>query len=165
MVLTELWVLIKDVFIYIVKYALPIAALVISGLSFRDSRKANKVRGRLNEVEEKLKNFELEEKEREREEATKACVEARVVKISKGNYKMKVWNSGKATAYNVDFETQPEYEKMVFKEKVPFEFLEPGKSFEEHVLVYMGTPRKFNLTTHWLDSQGKSHFKDQILSV
>lgn len=161
MVLTELWILIKDVFIYIVKYPLPIAAIVISGLSYRDSKKANKIRGRLNEVEEKLKNFEREEKEREREEATKACVEARVVKISKGKYKMKVWNSGKATAYNVNFQTQPEYENMV----LPYEFLEPGKSFEEHVLVYMGTPRKFNLTTNWVDNQGNPHSKDQILSV
>lgn len=161
----ELWLQFKEFFIDLVKYGFPTVALVLSILSYRDSRKANKVQDRLNQVEEKLKKYELEEKEKEREEATKACVEARVMKISKGMYKMKVWNSGKATAYNIDFNIPEEYKGMIWRDKVPYEFLESGKSFEEHVLVHHDTPNKFKVTTTWTDKQGNPYSKEQIVTI
>lgn len=161
----EIWLQFKEFFIDFVKYGFPTVALGLSIVAYIDSRKANKVKDRLNEVEEKLKKYELEEKEKEREEAAKACVEARVMKISKGNYTMKVWSSGKATAYNVDFKIPNEYKGMVRREKVPFEFLESGKNFEEHVMVYNGTPSKFKVTTTWTDEQGIPYSKEQIVTV
>jgi hypothetical protein len=159
---SEIWLQFKEVFGYFVQYGVPAVALVFAFLSYKDSRKANKIQSRLIEVEEKLKKYELEEKEKQREEATQACVEARVVNISKGKYRLKVWNSGRATAYNVDFNIPEEYKVMVRREKVPYEFLESGKSFEEHVIVYSGTPSKFTVTTVWNDKQGNSYSKEQI---
>lgn len=161
----ELWLQFKEFFIDLVKYVFPTVALGLSILSYRDSRKANNVQDRLNEVEEKLKKYELEEKEKEREEATKACIEVRVMKISKGDYRMKIWNSGKATAYNVDFMIPEENKGMVWRDKVPYEFLESGKSFEEHVMVHSGTPNKFKVTTIWLDKKGISYSKEQIVTI
>lgn len=161
----ELWLQFKELFIDLVKYGFPTVALVLSIFSYRDSRKANKVQDRLNELEEKLKKYELEDKEKEREDATKACVEARVMKISKGNYRMKVWNSGKGTAYNVDFRIPEEIKSMVWRGKVPYEFLESGKNFEELVMVHYGTPNKFKVTTTWTDAQGNPYSKEQIVTV
>jgi len=161
----QLLLLFKEFFIDLVKYGFPTIALGLSMLSYRDSRKANKVKEQLNEVEEKLKKYILEEKEKEREEETKACIEARVIRISKGSYKMKVWNSGKAIAYNVDFIIPNEYKGMVWRDKVPYEFLESGKNFEEHVLVHNGTPNKFKITTTWTDKQGSPFSKEQIVTV
>jgi hypothetical protein len=163
--LAELWLKYKEVFNVFVTYCFPTIALGLSIISYRDSRKANKIQGRLNEVEEKLKKYELEEKEKEREEATKACIEARVMNISKNNYRMKVWNSGKGTAYNVDFMIPEEYKGMVWRNKVPYEFLESGKNFEEHVMVHSGTPNKFKVTTTWTDKQGIPYSKEQIVTV
>jgi hypothetical protein len=161
----QIWLQFKDLFTDFVKYLIPVVALGLSIVSLIDSRKASKIQDRLNEVEEKLKKYELEEKEKEREEATKACVEARIINISKGNYKMKVWNSGKATAYNVDFAIPQEYKITIWRDKVPYEFLESGKNFEEHVLVHFGTPDKFKLITTWTDEQGKPFSKEQLLTV
>ena len=161
----ELLLHFKGFLIDLVKYGFPTLALGLSILSYKDSRKTNKVQDRLNDVEEKLKRYELEEKEKEREEATMACVEVRVIKISKGNYRMKVWNSGRATAYNVDFKIPEEYKGMVRRDKVPYEFLESGKNFEEHVLVYDGAPNKFKVTSTWTDKQGIHYSKDQIATV
>lgn len=160
-----LWTQFKDLFTDLVKYGFPTVAIVLSIFSYIDSRKANKMRSRLNEIEEKLKQYELEDKEKKREEETKACIEARIMNISKDNYKMKVWNSGKATAYNVDFLIPLEYKGFVYRDKVPYEFLDPGKSFEEHVMVHQGTPNKFKVTTTWEDKQGGSYNKEQILTV
>lgn len=163
--LVEIWLQFKEFFIDLVKYGFPTVAILLSILSYRDSRKASKVQDRLNEIEEKLKKYELEEKEKEREKANKACVEARVMKISKNNYKMKVWNSGKATAYNVDFKIPEENKGMVWRDKVPYEFLESGKSFEEHVMVHHGTPSKFKVVTIWTDEQGNQYSKEQMVTV
>lgn len=162
---TELWLKFKEFFIDLVKYGFPTIALVMSIFSFRDSRKASKIKDRLNAVEEKLKMYELEDREKERQEATKANIEARIIRISKGKYKMKIWNSGKATAYNVDFNIPEECKGMVWKQKVPYEFLEPGKSFEEIVLVYCGTPEKFKVTTIWNNKDGHECCKEQIVSI
>ncbi|WP_174615471.1 hypothetical protein [Virgibacillus ihumii] len=146
---------------YFVNNWLAILAFIISFLSFMDAKNANKVLNRVQELEEKLKLYELEEKE----EAQKACVEARVVKISKNNYKLKIWNSGKATAFNVDFEVSGLREGNIFKEKVPYEFLEGGKYFEESVMVAAFTVRKFNVKTMWNDKSGDQHHKEQIVSM
>lgn len=163
--LVGLWSQFKGIFIDLVKYGFPTVAIVLSILSYKDSRKANKFRGRLNEIEEKLKKYELEDKEKERQEANKACVEARIMNVARHKYKMKVWNSGKAIAYNVDFEIPPEYKGMIRRDKVPYEFLEPGKNFEEHVIVHSGTPNKLKLTTTWEDEEGTRYSKEQILTV
>jgi hypothetical protein len=154
-----------DLIKLLVNYGIPILALVISIISFIDSKKISKVQSRLSEMEEKLKQYELEEKERERDESTKACVEARVYKISKGEYAMKVWNSGQATAYNVDFSIPDDLKDLVFRHKVPFEMLEPGKSFEEHVVVYMGMPNKFRVKTMWSNNEGNQFKKEQFVTI
>ncbi|MGY5218449.1 MULTISPECIES: hypothetical protein [Clostridium] len=162
---TDLWLSFKVFFVDLVKYGFPTIALGLSVLSFRDSRKAGKMQSRLNKIEERLKKYELEEKEKQREEATKAKIEARVIRVSKGNYRMKIWNSGKAIAYNVDFKIQEEYEGFVGKSKVPYEFLDPGKGFDELVVVCQGTPDKFRVVTTWKDKQGVDYSKEQIVSI
>lgn len=81
----EFWSEIKPYVVNIVLYGFPTIAILISILSFLDSRKANKVQERLHQLEEKLVMFELEEKEKEREEADKASVEARIYNVSRVN--------------------------------------------------------------------------------
>lgn len=66
---------------------------------------------------------------------------------------------------DVDFITQEEYKGMVGRDKVPYGFLESGKSSEEHVMVHSGIPRKFKVTTTWTDKQGDNHSKEQIVMV
>ncbi|MEC0183123.1 hypothetical protein P4H61_16680 [Paenibacillus peoriae] len=165
MELLELWIIFKEIFKDLVVYGFPTVAIIISILSYIDSRKAEKIQKRIIVLEEKLKQYDLEEKEKARAEETMACVEVRIVNISKSKYKIKFWNSGKAVAYKVDFEIPVEVEAVVFKDKVPYEFLEPGKSFEENIVVHMGTPRKFKVITKWEDIQGESHSKEQIVTI
>lgn len=155
----------KAVFNAVVKYGLSFLTLFLSILSFLDSRKANKVQERLNKIEEKLMIYELEEKELERKEATKAYVEARVMHVSRNSYRLKVWNSGKSTAYKVDFKVPDEPEVIILRNKVPYEFLETGKGFEENMLVHSGTPPKFKIITMWEDDGNQRFSKEQIVSI
>lgn len=154
----------KDVLDMVVNYGLPSVAIAISAFSLHESRKATKVQLRLNKIEEKLKKYELEEKEKEREAADKAVVEVRIYNISKGKYRLKFWNSGQATAYNVDYIVPEEIRKLAFRDKVPFETLESGKSFEEHIVVHFGMPSKFLVKTMWEDSEGKKYEREQLVT-
>lgn len=149
----------------LIKYAFPVIALLLSLWSLIDSRKANSVQVRVNELEEKLKKIELEEKRKQLEEETKACVEARIYNISNGKYKLKIWNSGKATAYNVDFKVEDKMRGMIFRNNTPFEYLETGKSFEETAVRANGMPGKFKVITSWENKTNDEKFeKEQIVS-
>jgi hypothetical protein len=149
----------------IIKYGFPTIAIVISILSYLKSRKSDGIRDRLLVVEEELKQYALEEKKKEIEDSRKACIEARIVSIGNHNYKLKVWNSGKAKACNVDYKVPEKLKGMFFREKTPFEYLEAGKNFEEHVIVSMGSPSKVRITTLWEDEYGESCTKEQIVQV
>lgn len=79
-------------------------------------------------------------------------IEVRASKFSKDKYRVKFWNSGKGTAYGVNFELPSKgTEGLIRRDKGPyeFEFLESGKSFEEVLIVYNGVPNKFEIITLW----------------
>ena len=155
---------IREIIDVVIGYVVPIVALAISIVSFHESRKVNKVQLRLNEMEEELKKYELEKIEKEREAANKSIVEARIYKFSKGKYRLKIWNSSQATAYDVDFDVPEELKGLVFRDKVPFEVLEPGKSFEESVIYYNGMPPKFTVKTTWKNASGEKYEKEQLVT-
>ena len=144
-----------------------IAALAISGvslivavISFIISRKSQHLQDRVNEIELKLKEYELAEKEKEQQKAP--CIEARINHIAKSNYKIKIWNSGNATAKNVTASWDKGSQILFFdQEKMPFEFLEPQKGFDLSISTYIGSPSKLCITTAWEDSDGQKHSKEQ----
>ena len=144
-----------------------IASLMISGISlivaivsFIISRKSQFLQDRVNEIEIKLKEYELAEKEKEMHEVSN--IEARINHIVKGQYKIKVWNSGNAVANNVTVSWDKNDGILFFdEEKLPFEFLEPQKSFDLSISTYSGSPRKLLITTRWEDSKGTEHSKEQ----
>lgn len=155
---------IKEIIDAFIVYVVPLVAIALSIVSFHDSRKVNKVQLRLTEMEEKLKKYELEEIEKEREAANKSTIETRIYNVSKGKHRLKIWNSGQATAYDVDFEVPEELKGLVFRDKVPFEVLEPGKSFEESVIYYNGMPPKFTVKTTWKNASGEKCEKEQLVT-
>jgi len=155
---------IKEIIDIVIGYGIPVIAIIISIFSFYEARKVTKVQLRLSVMEEKLKKYELEEKEKEREAANKSIVEARIYNVSKGKYRLKIWNSGQTAAYNVDYIMPEDLKNIVLRDKVPFEILEAGKSFEEHIISYMGIPSKFSIKTTWDDADGNRHEKEQLVT-
>lgn len=158
---------IKDVAIYI----MPIAAFVVSLIALKRSNDTMKVQVQLSEVEEKLKEYELalkkhelEKIQAEKNEKKKANVEARIIKISKGSYRLKVWNSGNVIAYNVEVSIPKEYDIIIMKDKMPFEYLEPGNSFEECVVIHMQSASKFKVISVWEDDKGNKFSNEQLRS-
>ena len=147
-----------------------IAALVISAvslflsiISFAMSIKSQHLQDKVNEMELKLKEYELAEKEKEQHKAP--CIEARVNHVFKDNYRIRIWNSGNAAAKNVTASWDENRQIIIYdQDKMPFEILEPQKSFDLAISVisaFSGSPRKLRITTTWEDSNGRKHSKEQ----
>lgn len=140
-----------------------IATLVISGISlvlavisFFISVKSQNLQNKVNEIEYKLKKYELNEKEMQ------ACVEARIIHEFKGKYKVKVWNAGNSAAKNVVASWDNSVGVFFFdNDKMPFEVLEPQKSFELPIITYDGSPSKLQIKTAWEDGNGEKKEKIQ----
>ena len=129
---------IKDVAIYV----MPIAAFLLSVLALIKSNKVTKMEEKLKEYELKIKEYELEKIEQEKNSKQEAYIEARIYNISTNKYKIKIWNSGTATAYNVNYDIPAEYKILLVKRVTPFEILEPGHHFEEHIVIHGNSEKK-----------------------
>lgn len=77
---------------------------------------------------------------------------------------MKVWNSGSTTAYNIEVSISEEYNIIIMKDKMPFEYLEPGNSFEEYVVIHGGSASKFEILSTWEDMNGEKFSNKQLRS-
>lgn len=138
-------------------------AFLLSIVAMAKASKAEKLQNKINELELKIKQYEVEKIEKEKEEESLSCVEARVIAIGNGKYRLKVWNSGNAPAYNVTakFDGNPEL-IIIDREKQPFEFLDAKKSYEMTLVVYSGSASKFKIITEWTDASGENHSKIQM---
>lgn len=134
-----------EVLIGILKEVVPFikdwGALIIAGISLLvaiislfKSSKAQRLQNKVNELELKIKQNELDKIAKEKEDSVLACVEARFITVGKGKHRLKVWNSGNATAYNVSARFDGDVGIMIMdREKQPFEELEARKSYEEQI--------------------------------
>ena len=137
-------------------------SLFVAVVSLRRSSKAQKLQNKVNELEIKIKENEIEKINRQKEEDL-ACVEARFITIGKEKHRLKVWNSGNSTAYNVSACFDGDVGIYIAdEEKQPFEELAPKKSYELVLVTYMGSARKFKIITEWTDENGTQHTKSQM---
>ncbi len=138
------------------------AALVLSLISWVQSNKAQNLQNKINELDLKLKQFELAEIEKQKSEQSRSCVEARVIEIGRGKHRLKVWNSGNTTVYDVSAKFK---EKGIFLHsdgKMPFDQLDPQKSFEVVVIAHDNSVKKFHIITEWTDTEGQKQSKVQM---
>lgn len=136
-------------------------AIIVSIISLARSSKSMKMQDRVNELDEKIKQYELEKIEREKLDPVVACVEARAIKNAKSDYGLKIWNSGKATAYDVTVQISEGTNLTIHDSKLPFEELEPGKNFELILFTDLQSSHKFKVTTQWKDADGNMFEKSQ----
>lgn len=140
-----------------------IATLVISGISLFlaaisliISIKSQNLQNKVNEIELKLKKYDLEEKEK------LACVETRIIHVIKNKFKIKVWNSGNSIAKNVTVLWDESTGIINFdREKLPFEVLESQKSFDLVISTYDNAPSKLKIKTQWENENGDKKEKIQ----
>lgn len=140
-----------------------LASLIISSISFFQSSKSQKLQDKVNKLEMKIKQNELDIIEKEKTKASYECVEAIVMRISSRQTKLKVWNSGNTIVYNVRASFAKGTGIIILDEnKMPFDELEPGKSFEVPLITHYGSAKKFKITTSWDNKEGTHGEKEQM---
>ena len=141
-------------------------SLLVAFISLIQSAKARKQQRKINEIELKLKQYAMDKAAKEREEANAPCVQARIIEMGKRDHRLKVWNSGGKTAYNVDidFQDNPGIINMDHT-KLPFEELDPMKSFELTLLVEYSASRKGKVLTMWEDENHNHMEKSQMYDI
>lgn len=148
-----------------ITYILPILAFWISVVSLIKSFKSQELQDRINTLELKIKLYDVEELEIKKNES-KANVEARLVKIGTGNYKLKVWNAGMEPANKVNVIVESGASITLLESNIlPYESLEKSKSFEIVVLINCSTESKFKVMTTWYDKDGKYNNKENICTI
>lgn len=143
--------------------SIAIVSLIIAILSLYKSLKSQNLQNKVNDLEIKIKQHEYKEIEKKETETT--CIEARVISISNTKHKLKVWNSGNTIAYNINVEIKKESNILILQDILPYEELEPNKSFEVGLLFSMSSLHKFEVTTIWNDSTNEQKRKTQICSL
>lgn len=158
----DFFLLIKECIKDVALYVIPIAAFLLSVLALIKSNRVTKIEEKLNEYDLKLKEYELEKIEKEKNKKEEACIEARIINISKNNHKIKIWNSGSTIAYDVDYTIPQDYQIILNKRVTPFEELPPGQSFEEYVIVHTQSEKKYKVITTWKDQDGNEYSNKQL---
>lgn len=155
----------------ILRYVIPIGSFVISVIALKHSEDTMNVRVEFSEMQKKIeelnlqiKQNQLEKIKEEQNRVKKAKIEARVINVSSRNYRLKVWNSGDADAYNVNVMIPEEYQIIILNETMPFECLKVNKSFEEVVVIHLQSVRKFKMILTWEDKDGNK-YNDEIIET
>lgn len=145
---------------YIVAYVVPITSLIVSVISLINSRKVPKLEKQIQEYDLLIKQYQLEKIKSEKK--FEAVVEARIIRISDNNYKIRVFNRGNASAFQVNYDIPEQYSIILCKQVTPFEELKPGDSFDEHVIIHMGSEPKYEVITEWDDGNGEHHTSNNV---
>lgn len=141
-------------------------SLLVAIISLIKSSKAQRLQNKVNELEFKIKKNELERIAKEKETASLACVEARTIAVGKGQYRLKVWNSGNATAYNVIARFDGNVGiKILDQGKQPFEELGARNNYELILITHLGSAPKFRIITEWTDANGEKRTKTQMCDL
>lgn len=145
--------------------AVSVAALLVSLISLGFSIRSSHLQNKVNLIDERLKTIELEEKEAEKASRNQSCVTIRYMKHSDKKHFIRIGNTGNVKVFNVRFEVKDNGSGAVFfHDKEPVEYLEPGDSYDEIViLTFSGTP-KSTVEAVWETEGGKVHRKEYLLT-
>ena len=143
--------------------AISVVSLVLAVISLIQSGHAQSIQNKVNQLELQIKQNELDRIKKEQDEAHSSCVEARVICMGSGKYRLKVWNSGNTTVSNVSASFPKGDGPMIIdSDKQPYDILEPNKSYEMCLIRYGGSASKFKIRTEWTDIDGERQSKIQM---
>lgn len=134
---------------------------VLSGLAFLLSAFAtwktirfNNRQKSLIESQEQLAKRLLAKEDAESDQEKKADLGASFIKLGSSNYRLRIWNKGKAAARNVQLEFPDGNDCVIqsdIESKFPLEALETFQSVELVASVGMDTRRKHTIKLCWVD--------------
>ena len=137
-------------------------ALILSIYATHRALKFKKSQKELVEIQKKLNLLMLEKEEREANEAIRADLGANFITIGKNKHRLKIFNKGKNTAYNVKIEF-PEGNDIILEndleEKFPLEMMERGQWVDLVASFHTQSKSKLKVNLLWENEDGDSFNK------
>ena len=140
---------------YIITYFVPIITLVISIVSLFFSIRVPKLDKKIKEYDFNIKKYINEEIEKSNKK--EAIIEAKIIKLSDDKYRIRIYNKGNATAYNINYNIPDEYHIITINKVTPYEELKSKDSFEEPVIIDLQSSSKYAVNLEWYDKENNYH--------
>ncbi|EEJ7602594.1 hypothetical protein ACY65_002976 [Salmonella enterica subsp. enterica serovar Kiambu] len=154
--------------------AIALAALVVSIYTIISSevksRKSDREQSVIKDEQDRLRKLLLEKETKSAINEMKAELGARLVKIAKNNYRLKIFNRGKVEAKNIDIHFPDndgnEYLSMHdVEDKFPYEVLHPQHGIEILAGLSFGSKTKYRIKLIWDDNYKKRNEEEFFISI
>lgn len=138
-----------------------IASLLIAGAGFLFSKHKYDV------LEKKIGELQLRKLQEDEAEKKKAYISANIVKHTKGTYILKIYNSGKSKAFNVNVELLGEHNAIQFMNwKEHFDMISPAKGYDAKFIILGDLPEDtVHLKFSWDDDFDKNQVNEELVTV
>ena len=140
------------------------ASFLLAVVSLIKSSQAQKLQNKINQIELLIKQHELKKIDLEKADAERSCVDVSVIR-DQNNWKLRIWNSGNTTVYNVYASIDGETGIILLNSNMPLDALRPNKSYEVQLIPSLGSANRFIVTTTWDNNKGIRQKKTQAASL
>lgn len=141
-----------------------ILSFSISSIALGFSIKNMNLQNRVNALDEKIKQIELDRIKAEQERESQFAFNITNYKVKNAEYKLRFTNVGKPIMYNVNLEIEEEQPEII-NTIMPYEMLAQYDHFEESILCYLGTSKKFHLVITWENEKGEKFNENRLCSL
>ena len=145
-----------------------VLALLLSAYATWKTIQFNNRQRALIETQEQLNRRLLAKEEAELNREKKADLGATFIKIGSTNYRLRVFNKGKAAATNVRI-SLPDDDSVISRSdverKFPMEVLEPHQSIDLLASIHMGSKSKHAIVLSWADGASQSNEKTVYATI
>jgi hypothetical protein len=146
-----------------------ILALLLSGIAVWQTNVGQKSQEPLTDREIELIRRQLSKFEQDERASKEANVSAKLYKVSKNNWKLRVFNRGPAEARNVGVELTRAEGSMFspdwIAEKLPLKTMEKGASVDITAFVHMGSASKEEIRIKWDDPSESNRTKTVEVTI
>lgn len=149
--------------------ALAVSIYTIISSEFK-SRKNDREQKVIKDEQDRIRRLLLDKETKLALEEKRADLNANLVKIGTGKYRLKIFNRGKAAAKNVQI-AFPDNDGGEFlsmseiKQKMPYEVLYSQQMIELIASIHMGSKSKYKIRLSWCDDYNKMNEQDIVVSI
>lgn len=90
-----------------------------------------------------------------------AYIQAKIIRKTDRKIYLRIWNSGNAPAYNVNFYIPKENRICILRSRLDYRILAPGKAFDEYAVADEQPLDEISIVTYWEDEKGNLFSREQ----
>lgn len=114
-------------------------------------------------TQDDLNKLLLYKEKNEIEQNNSAFVSANVVSMGNSNYRIRIFNTGKSRANNVKISYPEEHSWFIKDEKFPMRFIDPNKSVDLPLSIFLNSESKITIIITWKDNSSNEEKRNEVI--